>query len=292
MTDIHGKVTARQKIGGMVETTSAVNGEINKQSDNEEKDVISDIHGRISTNQNIDGRIKSTSAINGSINIGSDKDRVIKDYNLLYNKPSINGVELKGNKTSEELGIPTVLTDTTEYWNSQVGMIGKKDVIYIYTDHSHDDKGNDVPGIKIGDGQAYLIDTPFLDVNCQSHINNTEIHITQAERDFWNSNKSNIYCNTTAYWESLPSLQSEKNAIYVYTDHQHLDEKDIPGMKIGDGNAYLIDLPFVDAVYAKHIANSIIHVTQEDRMIWDNNVTCFIAPNKDDRLVFRNRQNL
>lgn len=32
---------------------------------------------------------------------------VVKDYNLLDNKPSINGVELVGNKTAEELHIPS-----------------------------------------------------------------------------------------------------------------------------------------------------------------------------------------
>ena len=187
--------------------------------------------------------------------------------------------------------VAKIYYDTKEGWNQKSSLIGEKEAFYIYTNYSHDEFGNDIPGVKIGDGQAYLVDIPFLDANYQSHIENTEIHITQAEREFWNSHNGNIYCNTTAYWESLPSLQSEKDAIYVYTDHQQLDGNDIPGMKIGDGNAYLIDLPFVDAVYAEHIANSIIHVTQEDRLVWDNNVTCFIAPNKDDRLVFRKRQN-
>ena len=39
---------------------------------------------------------------------------VLKDYNLLDNKPSINGVELEGNKTPEELGITGALTGTTD----------------------------------------------------------------------------------------------------------------------------------------------------------------------------------
>lgn len=107
-----------------------------------------------------------------------------------------------------------------------------------------------------------------------------------------NSNVAKIYYDTKEGWNQKSSLIGEKEAFYIYTNYSH-DEfgNDIPGMKIGDGNAYLIDLPFVDAVYAEHIANSIIHVTQEDRLVWDNNVTCFIAPNKDDRLVFRKRQN-
>ena len=288
--DINGKINTRREVTGNIITT-ALHGTVTVDGGVEPPvQVEESIHGRVTISQGVGGTLNGTSALNGDID-DNVKNRLLKDYNILINKPSINGVTLKGNKTSQELGIPVVYINTTEYWNSQSGLVGEKDVIYVYSDHSHDEFGNDVPGVKIGDGQAYLVDIPFLDANCQSHIENTEIHITQAEREFWNSRNGNIYCNTTAYWESLPSLQSEKDAIYVYTDHQQLDGNDVPGMKIGDGNAYLIDLPFVDAVYAEHIANSIIHVTQEDRLVWDNNVTCFIAPDKDDKLVFRKRQN-
>lgn len=36
------------------------------------------------------------------------------DYNLLYNKPSINSVVLIGNKVSEELGLEPTIIDITE----------------------------------------------------------------------------------------------------------------------------------------------------------------------------------
>ena len=38
----------------------------------------------------------------GNMGVGSGSS---KDYDVLYNKPSINGVTLEGNKTSEELNI-------------------------------------------------------------------------------------------------------------------------------------------------------------------------------------------
>ena len=47
-----------------------------------------------------------------------------------------------------------------------------------------------IPAVKIGDGLAYLIDLPFIDASVtrlMEHINNTQIHITQAEREFWNN---------------------------------------------------------------------------------------------------------
>lgn len=95
-----------------------------------------------------------------------------------------------------------------------------------------------------------------------------------------------ILFNTTAYWNSQTTLVSQEGYIYIYTDHQTKDGDDIPGIKVGDGNAYVVDLPFMDDVYAAHIADSVIHVTQADKTSWNNKVTCYIDPNKADKLVF------
>lgn len=57
----------------------------------------------------------------------------------------------------------------------------------MYTDYRLDEEGNAVPGIKIGDGNAYLIDAPFMDTDIIDHINNHTIHITEEERQFWNN---------------------------------------------------------------------------------------------------------
>lgn len=40
---------------------------------------------------------------------------VIKDYNLLNNKPSIEGTELKGNKTFAELGLTPMTSAQIDY---------------------------------------------------------------------------------------------------------------------------------------------------------------------------------
>ena len=49
----------------------------------------------------------------------------------------------------------------------------------------------DVPAIKVGDGVSLLIDAPFMlsadDQDWIDHINNHTIHITQAEREYWNN---------------------------------------------------------------------------------------------------------
>lgn len=44
-----------------------------------------------------------------SINLEKEGTGGTSDYQMLANKPQINGVELNGNKTSEELGIPQQL---------------------------------------------------------------------------------------------------------------------------------------------------------------------------------------
>lgn len=87
---------------------------------------------------------------------------------------------------------------TTAYWNSVVGFIPKPGEIIIYDDYSsieQNDTSIPVPGIKIGTGNAYVQDLTFVGQDVAerilSHINNTGIHVTEQEKQFWN-NKINI----------------------------------------------------------------------------------------------------
>jgi len=124
-----------------------------------------------------------------------------RDYNKLYNKPTINGVELAG-----EISPYIVQQDTTEGWNEKRDYIPNRGTIIIYTDHGQMDDGYgemiNVPGVKIGDGNAYLIDLPFVgaDVRYQiltelrAHTQNQTIHITDADRQRWD-NKLNYTVN-------------------------------------------------------------------------------------------------
>lgn len=130
----------------------------------------------------------------------------IISYLELANKPQINSVELAGNKSLSDLGIqqaidnaidelrlvmPKVYYATKAEWDSQPSLVGQTNTMYVYTDYMNYD-GQYVAGIKVGDGSAYLIDAPFLDEVYMDHINNSEIHITGAERAFWN-NKVRCY---------------------------------------------------------------------------------------------------
>lgn len=96
----------------------------------------------------------------------------------------------------------------------------------------------------------------------------------------------NVISGTTEWWSQHASTVSQEGFIYIYTDYQNVDGVDIPGVKIGTDNAYVIDLPFIDTVYARHISDTIVHITAEERVSWNDKVTCYIDPTKSDRLIF------
>ena len=92
--------------------------------------------------------------------------------------------------------------DTTLHWNQARGFIPLAGEVIIYTDYKTIQKEIDgemknvlVPGIKIGDGQTYVQDLPFIDAELRDkimeHINNENIHVTLQEKLFWN-NKLNV----------------------------------------------------------------------------------------------------
>ncbi len=128
-----------------------------------------------------------------------------KDYEALYNKPSINGVELAGNKTSAELGV-LVRTDTTANWNNAQGFIPQKGEVIVYEDYQTKTytveeygetviKTVNIPAIKIGTGNAYVQDLAFVGDDIRdmlmTHINDMTLHVTLGEKVFWN-NKINV----------------------------------------------------------------------------------------------------
>lgn len=91
--------------------------------------------------------------------------------------------------------------DTTAGWNAQSDLISKEGTIYIYNDYKVID-GQNVAGIKIGDGKAYLIDMPFIDEFMYQHIQDVDKHVSDEERNRWN-NKLNVNDAQEVEYESL-----------------------------------------------------------------------------------------
>lgn len=61
------------------------------------------LRGSIIGEENLSGKIDSEAPLKGKLNISGSSGT--KDYEKLKNKPQINGVELIGNKSLEDLGI-------------------------------------------------------------------------------------------------------------------------------------------------------------------------------------------
>lgn len=89
--------------------------------------------------------------------------------------------------------------------------------------------------------------------------------------------------NTTAGWTAMPMYVPKDGEFCIYSDTHEL--------KIGDGLAYIVDLPFVghgeatavSIALAAHAGNMNAHVSQEDRDRWDNKVDVGVA---GEQLVF------
>lgn len=123
-----------------------------------------------------------------------------------------------------------------------------------------------------------------------------DVLVKQSDRDFdadWASLStlgfSKVYANTKQNWNSQLGLISEKNAIYVYTDYAIIDGDSVPAIKIGDGLAYVIDLPFVSddtrAQILSHIGDPIPHVSSEERSFWNNKITAYMSPIDSENLI-------
>lgn len=110
--------------------------------------------------------------------------------------------------------------DTTENWNNAIGFIPMAGEVIIYDDYqtktwTTEEYGEtvthtvNIPGIKIGTGNAYVQDLAFVDEDLRdtlmAHINDTNIHTTLAEKLFWN-NKVNV---DDAYEQTHEELEDE-----------------------------------------------------------------------------------
>lgn len=110
--------------------------------------------------------------------------------------------------------------DTTANWNNARGFIPLPGEVIIYDDYQVKTwtveeygetvtKTANIPGIKIGTGNAYVQDLAFIEDDLRDrlmeHINNAELHTTLAEKMFWN-NKVNI---DDAYEQIHGELENE-----------------------------------------------------------------------------------
>lgn len=95
---------------------------------------------------------------------------------------------------SGHTGFAGIEFGTTAEWNEKRDYSPVEGMLVVYTDYqSYADENGEtiyVPGFKIGDGNTYLIDKPFVgeadSILLRKHIEDIELHIQSGEREFWN----------------------------------------------------------------------------------------------------------
>ena len=120
------------------------------------------------------------------------------------------------------------------------------------------------------------------------HLNDTSLLNIEIDRSSSMYLKA-IHSGTTESWNSQRDLIAKRDNLYVYTDYKTIDGVALPGIKIGDGTSYLIDLPFSasnSVELDEHILDNVRHITNEERIFWNNKVTCFIDSSDQENLVF------
>lgn len=102
-------------------------------------------------------------------------------------------------------------------------------------------------------------------------------------------NKSGIVAATSAQWATNTSYIAPKDTIIIYTDGGSYTNNNttitVPKIKISDGLAYVVDLPFVgDDVAAvirselsAHVNDAVKHITSTERTFWNNKLNCDIS---------------
>lgn len=104
---------------------------------------------------------------------------------------------------------------------------------------------------------------------------------------------ASVYYDTSAAWNMQPSLIAEKGVIYVYSDKSVITDEygnptNVPGIKIGDGSSFLIDMPFVgeeETIALAEHERSGMHISPEERAFWNNKVSVYIDASYSERLV-------
>lgn len=113
------------------------------------------------------------------------------------------------------------------------------------------------------------------------------------------SNKMVYYSKKKADWDADRDMVSQKDVLYIYSDYKLIEQDGkqiyMPGIKIGDGTSYLIDLPFanqnknseIEDLLLDHINNRIVHISAEQRDFWNNKLNLSLTPQSQTLVLNR-----
>lgn len=94
--------------------------------------------------------------------------------------------------------------------------------------------------------------------------------------------RDQVISNTKSTWDERIDFIPKAGQIILYTDYFG---PDLPAIKIGDGLAYLIDLPVIgnglaqqlSSILASHLVDHSRHVTDEEKSFWNNKLNLEIS---------------
>lgn len=117
----------------------------------------------------------------------------------------------------------------------------------------------------------------FIQIVKQDFVTNVQVNEKVQE-----AIKETILYDTKTNWDAKTDFIPPKGTIVIYSDYAKYKDQDYPSFKVGDGNAYLIDLPFsggdLRAALTAHIENTSIHLSTEDRNKLESSVKASVVP--------------
>lgn len=103
--------------------------------------------------------------------------------------------------------------------------------------------------------------------------------------------------DTKEHWESVQATFTPRAGELIIYDDYKIDKSGnkIPGIKIGNGNGFVGDLPFIDDIIYEEIKDFIQNnpslIPDEDRKFWSNKIDCYISPSNPELLILT-RENI
>ena len=106
---------------------------------------------------------------------------------------------------------------------------------------------------------------------------------------------------STQYWNEALGFIPLEGELIIYNDYRTIQKEvdgvmqtiKVPAIKIGDGMAYVQDLPFVNEELREQILNHIdnpdIHVTLQEKLFWNNKLNVNDAAELVDGALILNR---
>lgn len=104
--------------------------------------------------------------------------------------------------------------------------------------------------------------------------------------------KLTVVAKTKAEWQNSGNITSQPGVLYVTTDYKTVTKDgttyEIPAFKLGDGNAYIVDMPYAtvdEETFLNHVNDRVVHITQAEREFWNNKNRAEIDENNPECLI-------